>query len=265
MGRTTVADILRLKREGKRVVAMTAYDYEFARLFERAGADVLLVGDSGGKYALGGDDIEVTVDEMLLLTRSVGRGAERALVVGDMPFLSYQVSFENAVANAGRFLKEARADAVKLEGGEAFAPTVRAIVEAGIPVMGHMGLTPQTALAYGGNFRSEAADVAADQIRRDAEALVAAGVFALVLTRVPPALAAQLTKELPVPTLAGGGSGDACDGQVCVAHNVLGLRVEELDRPKARYGPLAVPIVEAARKFCEDVRAGKSVRSEAGR
>lgn len=265
MARTTIADIIGLKRDGKRIIAMTAYDYQLARLVERAGADILLVGDSGCRHALGGDDITATMEEMLLLTRSVSRGAERALVVGDMPFLSYQVSHEQAIANAGRFLKEARADAVKLEGGESSAPAVRAIVGAGIPVMGHMGLTPQTALAYGGDFRSSAASVPVEQIRRDAEALVAAGVFCLVLTRVPPDLAATLTKELPVPTLSGGGSGDDCDGQVCVMHNVLGLRVEELDRPRAAYGPLAVPIYEAAKQFCDDVRAGKAVRSSAAR
>ena len=245
---------------------MTAYDYTIARILERAGADILLVGDSGGRYALGAeDDIEATVDEMVLLTRSVSRGAQRSLVVGDMPFMSYQVGAEHAVANAGRYLKEARADAVKLEGGETFAPTVRAIVRAGIPVMGHMGLTPQTALAFGGDFRSGSAAVDVEQIRRDAYALVEAGVFALVFTRVPPDLAAALTKELPVVTLAGGGAGDDCDGQVAVIHNVLGLRAEELDTPRATYGPVAVPIFEAARRFCDDVRAGKPVRTAAAR
>lgn len=265
MARTTIADILQLKRDGKKVVTMTAYDYELARIIERAGADILLVGDSGGKYALGIDDIEATMDEMLLLTRSVGRAAKRALVVGDMPFMSYQIDTRQAVANAGRFLKEARADAVKLEGGEAFAPTVKAIVDAGVPVMGHMGLTPQTALSFGGNFHSKAANVTHDQIRRDAHALVDAGAFALVFTRVPPELAAALTAELPVPTLAGGGSGDGCDGQVCVVHNVLGLRVEELDNPRSAYGPLAVAVHDAAKRFCDDVRAGRPVRSSAGR
>ena len=244
---------------------MTAYDYEMARVLERAGPDILLVGDSGGKYALGEDDIEATMDEMVLMTRSVGRAAKRALVVGDMPFLSYQIDSRQAVANAGRFLKEARADAVKLEGGEPFAATVKAIVAAGIPVMGHMGLTPQTALAYGGNFLSTSASVANDQIRRDAHALVEAGVFALVFTRVPPDLATELTRELAIPTLAGGGSGDGCDGQVCVSHGVLGMRVEELDHPRAAYGPVAVPLYEAAKRFCDDVRAGRPVRGAAGR
>jgi 3-methyl-2-oxobutanoate hydroxymethyltransferase len=260
VARTTIAEIQQLKGQRK-IVTMTSYDYETARIIERAGPDMFLVGDTGCKYLLGADDIEATVDEMVLLTRSVSRAAKRAPVVGDMPFLSYQVSIEAAIANAGRFMKEARADAVKLEGGEAVAPTIRAIVRAGIPVMGHMGVTPQMALAHGGNFNDPSATVDAEQIRRDAFALQDAGVFSIVFTRVPPELATQLTRELRVPTLAGGGSGDACDGQVCVIHNAFGMRVEEIDNPKALYGPLAVPIYETARKFCEDVRAGKAVRS----
>lgn len=265
MSRLTIADIMQMKRAGQKIACMTAYDYELARLVERGGADILLVGDSGARFALGYDDMAVTVDEMLLLTRSVARGAQRALVVGDMPFMSYQVSVEQAVQNAGRFLKEAGASAVKVEGGEDFAPTIRAIVKAGIPVMGHMGLTPQTALAFGGDFMSASASVAEEQIRRDALSLQEAGVFCIVLTRVPPSLAEALTRELRVPTLAGGGAGDACDGQVCVMHGVLGLRVEELDEPRARYGPLAVPIYETVKRFCDDVRAGRPVRSSAGR
>lgn len=260
MPRTTIAEIQQMKGKRK-LIAMTSYDYEVARIIERAGPDMLLVGDTGGKYNLGGEDIEATVDEMVLMTRSVSRAAKRALVIGDMPFMSYQISTEAAIANAGRFLKEARADAVKLEGGEEVAPTVRAIVRAGIPVMGHMGLTPQTALAYGGDFRSEHANVGVDKIRRDAFALQEAGVFSIVLTRVPPAVAADLTKELHVPTLAGGGSGDDCDGVVCVIHNQLGLRVDEIDTPRAKYGPLAVPMFEAAKQYCEDVRSGRAVRS----
>jgi 3-methyl-2-oxobutanoate hydroxymethyltransferase len=258
--RTTIADIQKLKGK-KKIVTMTSYDFELARIMERAGADMLLVGDTGTRYNLGGEDIEATVDEMVLMTRSVSRAAKRAPVIGDMPFLSYQVSTEAAIANAGRFMKEARADAIKLEGGEDVAPTIRAIVKAGIPVMGHMGVTPQTALAHGGNFNAEGAGGAADQIRRDAFALQEAGVFAIVFTRVPPDLAAQLTKELRVPTLAGGGSGDDCDGQVCVIHGVFGISVNELDEPKSLYGPLAVPIYETAKQFCDDVRAGKNVRS----
>jgi 3-methyl-2-oxobutanoate hydroxymethyltransferase len=260
MPKITIADVQQMKRDGQKIITMTAYDYELARIVERAGAEIILVGDSGARHALGCDDMSVTVDEMLLLTRSVARAAKQALVIGDMPFMSYQVSHEEAIRNAGRFLKEAGAGGVKIEGGEDFAPMIRAVVQAGIPVMGHMGLTPQTALAFGGNYRSESATVADDQVRRDAFALQEAGVFSIVLTRVPPKLAEELTKELRVPTLAGGGAGDACDGPVCVMHGVLGLRVEELDTPRAEYGPLAVPIYEAAKKFCDDVRAGKAVR-----
>lgn len=260
MARTTIAEYGRMKGKQK-IIAMTAYDFSLAGIMERAGADLLLVGDTGCRFALGADDIEATMDEMVLLTRSVSRAAKRAAVVGDMPFLSYQVSDSQAIANAGRFLKEARADAVKLEGGAEVAPTVRAIVRAGIPVMAHMGVTPQTALAFGGNFHAADAAVAVDQLRTDALALQDAGAFAIVLTRVPPELARGLTAELRIPTLAGGGSGDACDGQVCVIHTVFGISVSELDQPKATYGPLAVAIHDVAKQFCDDVRAGKPVRA----
>jgi 3-methyl-2-oxobutanoate hydroxymethyltransferase len=259
--RTTITEIQALKTQGRKIVAATAYDYEIARILEGAGVDILLVGDSGARHALGILDIEVTVDEMILLTRSVSNGAKRALVVGDMPFMSYQVSVERAIENAGRYFKEARADAVKLEGGEDIAPTVKALVRAGIPVMGHMGLTPQTAMAFGRNFMSKDAQVAVDQIRRDALALSDAGAFALVLTRVPPDTAKQLSLDLPIPMLAGGGAGDDCDGQVCVTHGVLGLRIEEVEAPRAAYGPVAVALFEAAQRFCADVRDGKPVRA----
>jgi 3-methyl-2-oxobutanoate hydroxymethyltransferase len=259
--RVTAASLRRMKEEGRKVVVITAYDYETARIVERAGADAILVGDSGGKYLLGHADFNaVTMDEMVLLTRSARRGASRALVVGDLPFMSYQVNPDDAVRNAGRLLKEANADGVKLEGGAEFAETVRAIVRAGIPVMGHMGLTPQTAIGMGG-YLAGAAPVE-EQVRRDALALQDAGVFAVVFTRVPPALAAELTRELRIPTLAGGGAGDDCDGQVCVLHSVFGLSVDQLDAPTSRYGPLARPLYEATRAFVEDVRAGRPVRSE---
>ena len=259
--RITVAQVQRMKREGQKLVAMTAYDFELARIVDRAGPEMILVGDSGARYILGHDDFTAaTMDEMVLLTRSVRRGTQRALVVGDLPFMSYQVSLEEAVRNAGRLVKEGGADAVKLEGGQDFAPHVRAIVRAGIPVMGHMGLTPQTAMAVGG-YLAEDTGLLEEQIRRDAFALQEAGAFSIVLTRVPPPLAAALTKELDVPTLSGGGSGDDCDGQVCVMHGVFGLNVEELDAPRAAYGPLARPVYDTARAYIEDVRAGKPVRA----
>jgi 3-methyl-2-oxobutanoate hydroxymethyltransferase len=258
--RITIPQIQRMKDEGKKLVVMTAYDYELARIVDHAGPEMILVGDSGGRHCLGYEDFaSVTMEDMILMTRSARRGAKRALVIGDMPFMSYQVSVEDAVRNAGRLMKEALADAVKLEGGEDFAPHVRAIVKAGIPVMAHMGLTPQTAMAVGGYLNQDAGPME-EQIRRDAFALQEAGAFSIVFTRVPPPIAAALTKELRVPTLGGGGSGDDCDGQVCVMHGVFGLTVDHLDA-QSNYGPLARPVFEAASAFIADVRAGKPVRS----
>ncbi|HLQ34878.1 MAG TPA: 3-methyl-2-oxobutanoate hydroxymethyltransferase [Chloroflexota bacterium] len=251
----------RMKTESQKIVVMTAYDYEMARIVDRSGVEMILVGDSGGRYALGYDSFNpVTLEEMILLTRSVRRGAKHSLVVGDLPFMSYQVSVEDAVRSAGRMLKESDCDAVKLEGGEDYAPHVRAIVRAGIPVMAHMGITPMMSIGLGGYLNQQVTAVD-DQLRRDALALQDAGAFSVVLTRVAPALAASLTKKLRIPTLAGGGAGDDCDGQVCVMHGVFGLTVEELDEPKAMYGPLARPIFDTAQQFIADVRAGKPVRS----
>jgi 3-methyl-2-oxobutanoate hydroxymethyltransferase len=250
-----------MKTESQKIVVMTAYDFEMARIVDRSGVEMILVGDSGGRYALGYDSFNpVTLEEMILLTRSVRRGAKHSLVVGDLPFMSYQVSVEDAVRSAGRMLKESDCDAVKLEGGEDYAPHVRAIVRAGIPVMAHMGITPMMSIGRGG-YLNQQVTVVDDQLRRDALALQDAGAFSVVLTRVAPALAASLTKELRIPTLAGGGAGDDCDGQVCVMHGVFGLTVEELDEPKAMYGPLARPIFDTAQQFIADVRAGKPVRS----
>jgi len=261
MARVTVADLMLLKQQRKKIIAMTAYDFEMARIVERAGADAILVGDTGARFALGSDDVEATMDEMILLARSVSRAAKRVMVVADMPFMSYQVSFEQAIANAGRFLKEAKADAIKVEGGEDFAPTVRAIVKMGIPVMGHVGLTVQTALAYGGNYNDKNASVTNEQIRRDALAMQAAGCFAVVLTKVPADYARELTAELTIPTLAGGGAGDDCDGQVCVIHSALGLSASAIDAPSTGYGPLSKTIYDTMKQFCDDVRSGKPVRT----
>jgi len=261
MARVTVADLLLLKAQKKKIIAMTAYDYEMAKIVERAGADVILVGDTGARFALGSDDVEATMDEMILLSRSVSRAAKRVMVVGDMPFMSYQISFEQAISNAGRFLKEARADAVKVEGGEDFAPTVRAITKMGIPVVGHVGLTVQTALAYGGNYNDKNAVVTHEQIRRDALSMQEAGCFAVVLTKVPADFAGELTQELKIPTLAGGGAGDDCDGQVCVIHSALGLSASAIDGPGTGYPPLSRTIYETMKRFCDDVREGKPVRT----
>jgi 3-methyl-2-oxobutanoate hydroxymethyltransferase len=232
-----------------------------ASIIDRANVDMLLVGDSGGRNLLGHDDNNaVTMDEMVSMTRSVSRGAKRALVIGDMPFMSYQVSIEEALRNAGRLIQEAGAQAVKLEVGADYAPTVEAIVKAGIPVMGHMGLTPMATIGAGG-FRSEGVRVDEEQVWRDAQALEAAGSFSLLLTGISADLAKRITQKAKVPTIAGFGAGDECDGQIGVTHGVVGFNAGELDKPKAAYGPVGVALFDAARKFTEDVRSGKPVRS----
>ena len=261
MARMTIPDLQKMKQERRKIVVMTAYDFQMARIIDRAGVNVILVGDSGGRHLLGHeDDNSVTMDEMVLMTRAVSRGTKRALVVGDMPFMSYQASKEEAIRNAGRLIQEGGAQAVKLEVGADYAPTVEAIVRAGIPVMAHMGLTPMTTIGAGG-FRSAGLGISEEQVWRDARALQAAGAFCLLLTRVPPELAKRVTDEVAIPTISGFGSGDDCDGTIGVTHGTLGFSVDDLDQPGAPYGPVAVPFFEAAQKFAEDVRAGKRVRS----
>lgn len=261
MARVTIPEIQRMKGEGRKIVMMTAYDFQMARIIDRAQVEMILVGDSGGRNLLGHEDSNsVTMDEMVLMTRAVARGTKQALVVGDMPFMTYQVTKEEAIRNAGRLIQEAGAQAVKLEVGAHYAPTVEAVVKAGIPVMGHMGMTPMATIGSGG-FRSAGARIVEEQVWQDARALVAAGVFSLLLTGVPPDLAKRITQEVSVPTIAGFGAGDDCDGQIGVTHSTVGFMVEELDQPRATYGPVALSLFEAVRKFGEDVRAGKRVRS----
>jgi 3-methyl-2-oxobutanoate hydroxymethyltransferase len=260
--RVTIQQIQRMKREGQRIVMLTAYDYELARIMDRAGPEMLLVGDSGARYALGyAQNIAVTMDEMVLLTRSVCRAAPRALVVADMPFMSYQASVEEAVHNAGRLIKEAGADAVKVEGGEEVAPAVRAMVRAGIPVQGHIGLTPHTSVGVG-SYTNPELSVAEAQVRRDAFALQAAGVFSFVFTRIMPPLAGPLSRELQVPTVAGPEAANACDGFVAVIHNIFGLTAETLDGRKSLYGPLARSIHDTAVAFIAEVRANTTPHAE---
>src|SRR5438128_5559439 len=262
MARVTILDLQRMKHEKKKIVVMTAYDFQMARIIDRAGVDMILVGDSGGRHLLGHEDSNsVTMDEMVIMTRSVSRGSQRAMVVGDMPFMSYQVSKEEAVRNAGRLIQEAGAQAVKLEVGADYALTVEAVVKAGIPVMGHMGLTPMVTIGAGG-FRAEGLQIDEEQVWRDARALQAAGCFSLLPTGVPADVAKRITQEVRVPTIAGFGAGDDCDGQIGVTHGVVGFTLEELDRPKAAYGPVAHSLFEAAEKFSQDVRSGKPVRSK---
>jgi 3-methyl-2-oxobutanoate hydroxymethyltransferase len=233
---------------------VTAYDAPSGRLADAAGADVILVGDSAAMTVLGHDStVPATMDEMIVLTRAVNRGARRPLVVADMPFGSFQVSDESALENAIRFLKEAGADAVKVEGAGATLSRVRALVGAGVPVMGHIGLTPQSATMLGG-FKAQGRT--AEKARRlveDALALEAAGVFALVLEAVPAPVAARITKLLRIPTI-GIGAGVDCDGQVLVWHDLLGLYEGHAPRFVKRYADLATAITKAVGAYVDEVR-----------
>jgi 3-methyl-2-oxobutanoate hydroxymethyltransferase len=250
-------ELAAMKRRGEKIVMVTAYDAPGARFAEDAGVDVVLVGDTAAMVVLGyeGTTVPVTMDEMLLLTRTVARAARRPLVIGDMPFGSFQVSDEKAVENAIRFVKEAGADAVKLEGAGPSVSRVRSIVEAGIPVMGHVGLTPQSATMLGG-FRTQGKTAEAARLLVDgALALEAAGAFAVVLEAVPSPVAAEVTRRLEVPTI-GIGAGRECDGQVLVYHDLLGLTEGHLPRFVKRYSNLSREIRDALEHYAEDVRSG---------
>src|SRR5262245_24618321 len=242
----TVPEFVAAKARGRKLAVLTAYDYTTARLFDQAGVDALLVGDSLGMVVQGHEhSLRVTLDHILYHTRCVARGAKRALVVADLPFMTYQVSPEQALANAGRLVQEGDAHAVKLEGGERSAEQVRRIVAAGIPVMGHVGLTPQSVRQLGG-FRVQRD---APQLFADAQAVAAAGAFAVVLECVPAELAARVTAALKVPTI-GIGAGAGCDGQVLVAHDMLGLFDDFRPRFVKRYAELGEAIRQATEAFC---------------
>ena len=255
--KVTVPEFSRMKSRGERIVAVTCYDATFARLCDRAGADILLVGDSLGMVVQGEETtLPVTLRDVLYHTRAVARGTEHAHVVADMPFLSYQVSVEDAVRNAGRLLKEGGAHAVKLEGGVEMAPVVRRLVAIGIPVMGHVGLTPQSVHAMGG-FRLQGRDEASQRrILEDARALQEAGCYSVVLEGIPLDLARQITLELAVPTI-GIGAGPHCDGQVLVLYDLLGMNEEFRPRFVKQYESLGTRIREAVARFAGEVRAGE--------
>ncbi len=260
--KVTLPQLQVMKERGEKITMVTAYDYSSALLADRAGMDMLLVGDSVGMVVLGYQStVPVTMDEMVHHTRAVMRANPAALVVADMPFLSYQANIPDAVYNAGRMIKEGGADAVKLEGGRAMARMVRAIVDAGIPVMGHLGLTPQSAVQMGGFHVQGREAAAAEKIAADATALVEAGIFSLVLECVPVELARRITAELPVPTI-GIGAGPDCDGQVLVYHDLLGLF--DRFRPKfvKCYADLGAAIVEALEAYGQEVREGKFPAAE---
>jgi 3-methyl-2-oxobutanoate hydroxymethyltransferase len=252
----SLLDLAERKATGEKLVMVTAYDHPGARLADAAGVDLILVGDSAADNVLGYDStVPVTVDELLVLVRAVARGAERPLVIADMPFGSFQVSNEAAVANAVRFVKEAGADAVKVEGAGPTLERVQALVGAGIPVMGHIGLTPQSATMLGG-FKAQGRTAAkAQKLHADARALEAAGCFSVVLEAVPAAVSARITETLTVPTI-GIGAGPACDGQVLVWHDLLGLSDRRPARFVKRYADVGGQIRTALESYATEVRAG---------
>lgn len=254
--RVTINQIMAMKGNEERIVMLTAYDYSMAALVDAANVPMILVGDSLGMVMLGYDStLPVTLDDIIHHTKAVMRGAKNALVVADMPFMSFQVSVEEAVRNAGRLMKETGCQAVKLEGGEHMAETVAAIVRCGIPVMGHLGMTPQSVNAFGGFRVQGKTEDSALQIILDAQALEEAGAFAIVLELVPQELAAYITERIGVPTI-GIGAGAGCDGQVQVLHDMLGLQGEYMPRHARRFGEIGTAIKAAIESYAVAVRDG---------
>ncbi|HWP37648.1 MAG TPA: 3-methyl-2-oxobutanoate hydroxymethyltransferase [Gemmatimonadales bacterium] len=253
----TTLDLLAWKREGRKIVALTAYDALFGRLVEEGGADIVLVGDSVNTVLAGQPTtLSATLEQMIYHARMVRAGVSRALLIVDMPFLTYQVSIEEAKRNVGRVMQQTGANGVKLEGGAQVAETVRALVDMGVPVMGHLGFTPQSVHALGGARVQGRAPEAADRILADARTLEDAGAFSMVLELMPSGVAARVTRETAIPTI-GIGSGPECDGQVLVLHDMLGLN----DRFRAKfvqtYAQLADEVRRAVRAFGDDVRQGR--------
>jgi len=253
---TTVLDVQRFKDEGRRFAMLTAYDYLTARILDEAGIPILLVGDSLGMVMLGyPTTLPVTLDDMIHHAKAVARGSRQALLVGDMPFMSYHLSVEQAIASAGRFLQDAGMHAVKLEGGGHVVEITRRLTELGIPVMGHLGLTPQFVHQMGGFKVQGKTEAQGARILADAKELEQAGAFSLVLEGVPSALAGRITKALRIPTI-GIGAGPQTDGQELVFHDVMGLTIGKAPKFVKRYANLADEIARAAHQFSEDVRTG---------
>jgi len=256
MPRNTALDLLSMKADSKKIAMVTAYDYTMARIVDAAGVDMVLVGDSVGMVVQGlPDTLRVTLEDMAYHGRCVGRGLEQAHLTVDMPFMSYQISPQQALESAGYLVKEGKAQSVKLEGGQRSAPAIQAIVEAGIPVVGHIGLTPQSVHAIGGFKVQGRGDAQATRLHEDALAVQEAGAFAIVLEMVPAELAAEITAELDVPTI-GIGAGVDCDGQVLVCNDLLGLDSSFQPRFVKRYAELERPMTEAVARYCEEVRSG---------
>ncbi len=257
MPRLTIREVQAMKERGEKIPMLTAYDYPVARMVDEAGIPLILVGDSLGQVVLGYDStIPVTMEDMLHHIKAVVRGSQRALVIGDLPFMSYQASAEDALRNSGRFLQEGGCQAVKLEGGTSVAPTVKRLVECGIPVMGHIGLTPQSVNQLGGYRVQGKTPAAAARLLEDALALEAAGVFCIVLECVPTPLAALITGRLAVPTI-GIGAGAGCDGQVQVISDMLGLFTDFVPKHAKQYAVLADTIKSALATYAAEVRGGQ--------
>jgi 3-methyl-2-oxobutanoate hydroxymethyltransferase len=245
-----------MKQRGEKIPMLTAYDYPTARLVEQAGVPIILVGDSVGMVVLGYDStVPVTMEDMIHHGKAVVRGTERAIVVVDLPFMSYQITAEEAMRNAGRLMKETGATAVKLEGGEEVAETVRRLTNAGIPVMGHLGLTPQSVNQLGGYRLQGKTPAAAVKLLRDAKALEAAGAFAVVLETIPARVAEAVTQGIEIPTI-GIGAGPYCDGQVQVLHDFLGIFQDFVPRHAKQFAKVGATIREAAATYVQDVQGG---------
>jgi len=252
----TVPDIIARKGSTRKITALTAYDFLMAEMLDEAGIDIILVGDSAGMVIAGySTTLPVSMEEMLYHTRIVSKAVKQALVVADMPFLSYQASLEQGILNAGRFLKEAEAQAVKIEGGESFAELTRRLVEIGIPVMGHLGLLPQSVHKYGGYKLQGKEPEIAEKLLRDARILEESGVFSIVLEKIPVDLAKKITKAVKIPTI-GIGAGPACDGQILVSHDMLGIYDKFKPKFVRRYAELGQEMRNAFRRYIKDVQSG---------
>ena len=254
--RKTILDIGRMKEQQEKISVLTAYDYPFAQLMDAAGIDMILVGDSVGSVVSGYDNtLPVTMEEMIYHTRAVVRGSEEALVITDMPFMSYQIDIRDARLNAGRLVKEGGAQAVKLEGGEHIAETIRALVDIDIPVVGHIGLTPQSIHRMGGFKVQGRQEEQARQILADAKAVEEAGAFAMVLEGIPRDLAKEVTASVTIPTI-GIGAGSDCDGQVLVIHDILGLCDKYSPKFVKRYADVSATIAQGISDYISEVKAG---------
>ncbi len=258
----TTRSVMNMKKTGEKITALTAYDFLMARLLDQVGIDIILVGDSLGNVVQGHETtLPVTVDDMIYHAKAVKQGVKNALIVVDMPFMSYQTSVDDAVRNCGRVMKEVGVGAVKLEGGAHIADIVRHLVRIGIPVMGHLGLTPQAINMFGTYEVRAREEAEAEQLIADAKVLAEAGAFAIVLEKIPSELAAKVSAAVPVPTI-GIGAGAGCDGQVLVVYDMLGLTEEFKPRFVRRYGELAEEMRGAFRRYIADVKGGAFPRRE---